>query len=225
MINYVGNNIKLNSPLGLHKSFWIWNKNLLNFNNKKITKHLLKKEKEIINKFPSSSDGNTNLPNSLTSRYSHYNFFTYFKNPIKEIKIIKNFIKENIKNLLDEFKIINRKELHILCWYNVLRKGQQIAYHHHYDSFNATESFISGHFCVNTFNTSTFYQDVLKTYDIGIKNEIGQLTLFPSYLPHWSDIHEGENPRISIAFDVYYSKNYANQDFLKKNVIIPLNLT
>ena len=70
-------NFNLDNPIGLSKSFWLWSPDLLKFDNKKVISYLLKKEKEIINKFPAGADGNTNLPNSLTSRFSSYNFFSY----------------------------------------------------------------------------------------------------------------------------------------------------
>jgi len=217
-------NFNLDNPIGLSKSFWLWNPDLLKFNNKKVISYLLKKEKEIINKFPAGADGYTNLPNSLTSRFSFYNFFTYFENGPKEINIIKNFIKKNIKNLLNKFNINKIDDLHIMCWYNVLRKGEEIGEHTHFGIKGLYKSFISGHFCVNAFNTSTFYKNMFNSYNIKIKNEIGQITLFPSHLLHWTDKHEDDEVRISIAFDLYFLKDHVKKEFLDSNVAIHLNL-
>ena len=223
MLFTVKDNNKLNSPLGLNKEFWLWINNELNINYKIIFDYLLKKEIEIINKFPPKSDGGTNLPNYITSRYSFYNLFS-FKDCPEEIEMLKKFIKINVKNLLLDFKIKNTEDLHILCWFNVLREGEAIGKHSHYNLKNAHESFISGHFCINAFNTHTYYENISNTNGIGIKNEIGQLTLFPSYITHFSDKHVGKDVRISIAFDIYYTKEYPSKGFLHKGIVIPFDI-
>ncbi len=111
-----------------------------------------------------------------------------------------------------------------MCWYNVLRKGESIGEHTHFGIKGFYKSFISGHFCVSTFNTSTYYKNMFNSYNTKIKNEKGQLTLFPSHLSHWSDKHEGEEVRISIAFDLYFLKDHVKKEFLDNNVAINLDL-
>jgi len=209
------------SPLGLNKNIWLWKSNL-NFNLKEVTDYLLSKERYLINNFPPLSDGNINLPNSVTARNPFYNLFTFEDSD--ELNKIKNFIKENIKLLLDKFHLNNLNDLYFICWFNVLRTGECISKHTHYPLARAHESFISGHFCVNTFNTSTFYNDISEQTTLEIKNEIGQLTIFPSYLPHWSNKHENKEPRISIAFDVFPEKKFVWEHYLNIKTALPLNL-
>ena len=62
------------SSLGLEVPYWFWKSNKLNFNKKKCISFLLKKEKEIINKYPATQDGGTGLKDGLTSRYQFFNF-------------------------------------------------------------------------------------------------------------------------------------------------------
>ena len=74
---------KSKSSLGLEIPYWFWTSDVLKFNKKKSLSFLLKKEKEIINKYPSTGDGGTGLANSLTSRYQFYNFLR-LKSPALE---------------------------------------------------------------------------------------------------------------------------------------------
>jgi len=224
MLHLIKNEYPLKSPLGLNKDYWFWKSHLENFNYKLATKFFLKKEKELIKKFPAAYDGDTNLPNSVTARYTFYNLFS-LKNVSKEIETIKKFIKKNVKELLLQSNINDLNDLWIICWFNVLRKGEQIARHSHYSLTKAHESFVSGHFCVNAFNTNTFYKDIGDTNELKVKNEIGQLSLFPSYISHWSDKHEGEEVRITIAFDVYFKKEFIrNKRFLENKIVIPFKI-
>jgi hypothetical protein len=211
------------SPLGLNKDYWFW-KSQLSFNHKKATKFFLKTEKELIKKYPANYDGDTQLPNSVTARYTSYNLFS-LKKPSKELTLIKNFIKSNVKAFLSQLKIIDLSDLWIICWFNVLRKGEHISEHSHYHLGNGHEAFISGHFCVDAFNTTTFYRDIGETHLLKVRNEIGQLSFFPSFLKHYSDKHEGEEPRITIAFDIYFKKKFIkNKKFLKDKIVTPLKL-
>lgn len=209
------------SPLGLNKDIWIWKSNL-NFNFKEITKYLINKEEYLIKKFPAASDGNTNLPNSVTARNPFFNLFSFEDS--NELNKVKKFIKLNVKEMLNKFNLNNLKDLYIICWFNVLRKGESIGKHTHYSLKRSHESFISGHFCINAFNTSTFYNDISEQTILEIKNEIGQLTMFPSYLPHWSNKHNGEEPRISIAFDIFPEKKFAWNHYVDTKTAIQFNL-
>ena len=216
------NDLNLISPLGFNKDYWFWKSKFKNFNHTKVINKFLKLEKDLITKYPAAYDGHTNLPNSVTARHTFYNLFS-LKNTGKEIDLIKNFIKLNIKQFLTRMNILDLSDLWIISWLNVLRKGEKISKHSHYPLGRAEESFISGHFCVNVLNTNTYYLDVGKTNEFPVKNEIGQLSLFPSYLVHWSDIQPSNEPRITIAFDVYFKKIFIrNNDFIKRKIVIPL---
>ena len=42
------------------------------------------------------------------------------------------------------------------------------------------------------------------------KNKVGKITLFPNYIPHFTNTHEGDNERITIAFDLVTQNDTAN---------------
>lgn len=214
---------ELISPLGLDKDYWFWKSQLI-FDHKKAIKFFLKTEKELIKKYPANYDGDTQLPDSVTARYTFYNLFS-LKKPSKELTLIKDFIKSNVKDFLSHLKVTDLSDLWIICWFNVLRKGECISEHSHYRLGNAHESFISGHFCVNASNTITSYRDIGGTHILRVKNEIGQLSFFPSYLKHWSNKHEGDDVRITIAFDIYFKRKFIkNKKFLENKIVIPLKI-
>ena len=168
---------------------------------------ILIKEKEIVEKYPNSSyeysnysDGYTGLgPNSLTSRYSFFNLLEWDYPVIKDLhKNIKIFHDEYLKGTIGEQKDL---PLGIRCWANVMRKGQQIKKHAH---SSHPWSFLSGHFCVAAEVTTTNYFHQYNDNIEFIKNEPGQMTLFPNWVPHNTSKHKGDSERISIAFDIVF---------------------
>jgi hypothetical protein len=186
----------------------------VNFN--LLSKFLLKKEKEILkikNNFKEKiTDGYTGLGNnSITSRYSLYNVFN-FKN--KEIKKIKELILKTHKKFIKYLNIEITKNLWIQCWFNVMRKGESIKAHLHGTN---PDTYLGGHICVEVQDTSTNYiNPVNQINDPEIyysKNEIGKITLFQNCIPHFTDIHNSDKERITIAFDLSIVKK--NNNFIK----------
>ena len=98
-------------------------------------------------------------------------------------------------------------ELYIQCWYNVLRKGQEIKAHIH-DSSNL--SYLGGHINVTTNDTYTAYirsHNQLNEPDTyKIKTDIGKLTFFTSSMPHFTNKNPSDDVRITIAFDLFLNK-------------------
>jgi hypothetical protein len=183
----------------------------VNFN--LLSKFLLKKEKEILkikNNFNKKiTDGYTGLGNnSITSRYSLYNIFN-FKN--KEILKIKKSILKTHTKFLNYLNIEIPKNLWIQCWFNVMRKGESIKAHIH---GTGPDTYLGGHICVQVFNTSTNYiNPVNQINDPEIyysKNETGKITLFQNCIPHFTDKHDFDKERITIAFDLSIVKKSDN---------------
>ena len=171
---------------------------------KKIAKIILRKEKPILKKFPpstkSSVDGYTGLgKNSLTSRYEHFNIFSW---PESEIKKLKPIILDFHSRFLDKVKIKGLSHFDLTGWANVMRKGEGIKAHLH-----STEptAYLSGHICIQCEETATYYinpvNQLNEPYSRKITNEVGQIVLFPTCVPHYTDIHLGNKERITIAFD------------------------
>ena len=200
------------SPYAPQWDFRVGNSMCENIDTNSLSKFLLSKEKEI-KKLPivSDFDGYTGLgSNSTTSRSQQYNILLW-NHP--EIKKLKSNIAKNIILYNDECGN-KTPQLWIQCWYNVLRFGQSIKPHSH----SVTPiCYLSGHFNVQVNDTSTVYMSPINQLNdpevIDIKNIPGKLTLFPSYIFHYTTPHYSFKPRITIAFDI--SPDKLDDNFLR----------
>ena len=70
----------------------------------------------------------------------------------------------------------------------------------------SSDCYLSGHFNVQVNDTSTCYMSPINQLNdpdvIDIKNKDGDMTLFPSYIFHYTTPHYSFKPRITIAFDL-----------------------
>ena len=171
----------------------------------KIANLILSKEKNIIRKFPtvkrSSIDGYTDLgPNSLTSRYGYYNLIDW---PEIEIKILRDRIVKFHQKFLKELNIKILNTVFIKGWANVMRKGEKINPHLHNVG---PDSYLSGHITIQSEGTSTYYINPVNQINEPevkqMKNVAGEITLFPTCLPHYTDTHMALKERITIGFDL-----------------------
>ena len=81
-----------------------------------------------------------------------------------------------------------------------MRDGQNVAEHHH---GAGNDVYLSGNFILDDYQTNTNYRCPFdKDVVMPISNNRGILTLFPSCIPHYSDVYRGNDVRISIAFDI-----------------------
>jgi len=181
---------------------------------KKLEKFLLKKEKQIM-KLPNTiiegrvSDGNTGLgKNSTTARFDQYNILSWNNG---EIKKLKQSIIEMHDKFLEQLNISKPNELFTQCWVNIMRKGEQIKPHIH---SVLPDCYLGGHICVKCEDTSTYYinsiNQISQPETYAVKNEVGKITLFQNYIPHYTDIHNGNEERITIAFDLVLRKKFKN---------------
>jgi len=180
-----------------------------------LSRFLLSKEKEV-KKLPTSlgedetsSDGYTGLGfRSTTAKFQSYNILTW-DHP--EIKKLKSNIAKSVIDFNDECGNKTPNILWIRCWYNVLRFGQKITPHHHSVD---PDCYLSGHFNVQVNDTSTVYMSPINQLNdpevIDIKNKVGDMTLFPSYIFHYTTPHYSFKPRITIAFDLNLYKLHDN---------------
>ena len=176
----------------------------INFNN--LSKCLLKKEKEILKLPPTFkvgkiTDGYTGLgKNSTTMRFNRYNVFNW-KN--KNISLLKKNIINFHNNIINYFKLPPVNELYIQCWVNIMRKGEKIQPHIH---GVRPDTYLGGHICIQCNNTSTNYINPINQINepeiYSSKNEIGKITLFQNNIPHFTDIQNTNNERITLAFDL-----------------------
>jgi len=193
------------SPLGINVPYWQWKSDILSFNEKETCRFLLQTEKELIEKYPPSSHKGVTPSNSLGARYE---FFNFFKFEHETAKVLQKFIRDNIKLFFKEFpEKFDTSNLSIICWYNILRKWDRLGYHVHVPTnhIHIGESFISGNLTIACEKTSTHYYSICRKLHWQTKNVPGSLVLFPSYVPHESEVHLGPHPRIVVAFDLFFN--------------------
>jgi len=178
----------------------------------KIAEIVLEKEVEIIEQFKNvQNDGGTGLSkDSLTSKFSAYNIFDW-KHP--EICFMKDFFVQQYNNFMKSLNLLP-ENCYIQCWANVLRKNEKIEPHWHSSS---SETYLSGHFVVKSFNTQTLYQNPYMPSEwIPFENEKGNLLFFPSWMVHSTTPVTDSDPRITIAFDLIPERFFNFQDNTKK---------
>lgn len=172
---------------------------------KSLAEFVLQKEQEIIDEFPGTDDGQTGLgEGSLTARFKHFNALEWDHPGCRQLlEEIRDFHTQYHNALVSGGE---QPKLKVRCWANVLRKGQKIEKHRHaIHPF----SYVSGHYCVQCDSTSTVYVHEYAD-EVKIKNEPGQLTLFPTYLNHYTTEHTSDTPRITFAFDIVPTEGYGD---------------
>jgi hypothetical protein len=173
--------------------------------NVKIRNWLVENEQQFLD-LPGNSDGDTGLgEESVTSRFGQYNLFNY-ADQLPELQQLLTFFRISYLNFVqaDQTSI---KELDIVCWFNILRKDQDIKEHYHGAGHDV---YLSGNYHVDNYDTKTYYvppYDKNRTYEFD--NTQGGLTIFPTYLTHGTTKFS-EDLRISIAFDLRLANNANN---------------
>jgi len=161
----------------------------------KLAKQILVNEPEILEKHPPQNwnktkyvDGGTGLGyDSLTSRSCHYNMLDWEDSEL---------LRKEIRRGYELFTNLKDKPLYVQVWANVMRKGEKIQPHRHWQRYEEVHM-LSGHICVQVDgSTSTYYAGK------PMLNKKGQMTLFSSIISHWTDTYYGEKERITVAFDI-----------------------
>jgi hypothetical protein len=156
---------------------------------------ILSREKEVIESYPYTYDWNTGLgDDSMTSRADNFNLLK-----IPEAFDLKQIICDEYNKFMNGIHMIPENEIYVQCWSNILRKGQQIKRHRHWPTCYA---YLCGHICVQQENTNTNYIHPYSGEIYSSINESGKFTLFPAWMEHYTDVHQGEQERITIAFDI-----------------------
>lgn len=159
----------------------------------------INKEKELLNKYSYDSDGDTKLgENSITSRFSKYNLLNFL-----EMSFLKDIIKQKYFELIKKLNVELDKPAYIQCWFNIMRKGEQIKKHKHTNNKNSGRV-MCGNICVNVKNSHTYYEPPLLEDVIKIKNKNNQIVFFPSWLEHYTDEVKSDYERITIGFDIIH---------------------
>ena len=204
------------TPFAPTWKYAIYEGTLENINFKTLSKFILKKEKEILNKknTPISNDGYTGLgKNSLTAHYKKFNVLTW-KHP--EIPKIQDAILKAHVTYLNELSIPLGPKLYAQCWANVMRKGEQIKPHLHCAH---SDSYLGGHIVIQAQETKTYFINPVNQLNEPethpSSNAPGKICLFPSYLPHYTDVQLSTKPRITIAFDLVLNQSGKSSNYKK----------
>jgi hypothetical protein len=156
---------------------------------------LLEKEEEIL-RLPYQGDGNTGLDETnITTRYGNYHLFD-FTEECSELNDLLEWLREQWVRFIIE----DNTQPYILaftCWYNIIRKGQEIKPHRH---GAGSIVYLSGNMHLDNYETSTQYEHMGMTATL--PNVKGGLTLFPGYVHHGVLVYNGDTPRVSLAFDI-----------------------
>jgi hypothetical protein len=174
---------------------------------------LINNETNIKNKYPAVHDGGTSLGlDSVTSRFSQYNLF-YFINECPELEDLLNFLRKSWIEFVSKDGT-PYLDLNIVCWFNLMHIDQQVAEHAHGAKPSA---YLSGNMSLDDYHTSTLYRSSFTAHSyLPIKNNKGEITIFPTYVYHKSEKYkDANNPRLTIAFDLHIPEVEVN-DRVKK---------
>lgn len=145
-----------------------------------------------------------------TARFPFYNMFL-----IRDVAMIRIFraIQQSYMTMANQLRF-DRAPVWVQCWQNILRTRETLHVHAH-------NYFMHGHLTVTTPGSNTGY-----VFDDGarveIMNEPGLLTLIGrAGVKHYTTPCDGNEPRISIAFDLCREPHMSN-DLLSKQTFIPL---
>ena len=173
-------------------NFYIYENNVDVRNIKDI---ILSKEQDIIKSNPYESDWNTGLgSNSMTSRSNCYNVLKW-----EEAHFLKEVIRSSHDNFITTLGYEWEDKIYVQCWANVMRKGEKIKQHQHWTS---EYTYLGGHICLDEYDTKTHYVNPYTRQTYPSDNDKGKVTLFPNWLEHYTDTYDGDDYRVSIAFDI-----------------------
>ncbi|MCR9177075.1 MAG: putative 2OG-Fe(II) oxygenase [Alphaproteobacteria bacterium] len=162
---------------------------------------ILAKEDEIKTQFdPVPISG---ITDGLTSRWHAFNVFTW---PEPAMREMADFVTRAYWEYLDHLKI-DRQRDYIQGWANVLRESEKLTPHAH----DLTErSYLSGNLCLSAEHTETKYYppyvygaELKVDQTLDLKNQPGNLVLFPSSVFHETSPNRTGRPRVTIGFDVF----------------------
>ena len=190
-----------------------------------ISDYLLKKQDEIFKLIP-THDGLTGLGlDSTTARHASYNIFKFGDSEINKLKENIIILHNELLKQMGMEDVIPYVNLYIQSWYNVMNKGQKISIHSH---DLGPFCYLGGHITVQCDDTYTGYchPALIPILDEGSdnesfvhisKNKVGKITLFPNHIPHFTDTHNGDKERITIAFDLVSQNNgvIANDNYVR----------
>ena len=139
-----------------------------------------------------------------TNMFTRFNFFK-----LDDTKFLGEFVKREVQLFTGD-----NWDLWGQCWANVMRKGEAFPPHTHCAGISG---YLSGNICVQTNETSTCYLTPYFEEIYESVNKDGNITLFPSWLKHYTVAPSNDIERITMGFDVIPLDGYENIDAEKKS--------
>ena len=191
---------------------------------KTITDFLESKEQYILQKYKYRSDFGTSLQEKhVSTRSGGYSVFE-FREECTELNDLLDFLTTSYWNYMDNVlpkdAYTGKLNPAINCWVNILRDGENIGRHKHSQDHTPWWSFISASMVLRAKNTCTRY--MYKDETLSIDNAIGNLTIFPPHIDHWTDTHRDTQNRVTLGMDFFFDKNHSkgSGDFHDSIVIL-----
>lgn len=160
---------------------------------------------------PARVGGEEDIEDSLTSRYYAFNVLTW---PEPAAQALKRFLKAGYLEMLGLMPLVRRERTYIQCWANTVRRGENIRIHNHGDR----ASYFSGNLSVQvedperSFTHFTMEREAEAACErYSVPNLPGRLTIFPSWVYHYTDPWPHDAVRISIAFDIVNQEIFERQ--------------
>lgn len=173
-----------------------------------IREWLVNNYQRILDTVPLHHDGGTGLgEESVTSRFGRYNLLNY-QSELPELGELLKFFRISYLDYVsqDNGEI---RDLDIVCWFNILKTGEHIKEHIH---GAGNDAYLSGNMHLDNYVTNTYYNNVFdKSVQFIPGNFKGGVTMFPSWVPHYTDEHKEDNFRVSVAFDLRLKNNIDNE--------------
>jgi|TARA_B110000977_G_C11015275_1_gene469195 hypothetical protein len=174
-----------------------------------IREGLLRNEQKFLDGFEWHKDAGTGLgPDSVTTRHGRYNLFDYIDD-MPELEEMQTFLRKMYINFIEEDNASIR-DCEIVCWFNILRDGEQFEEHYH---GSAPDAYLTGHVYLDDYKTESYYKS---PYDMAnalpVPNNKGGAIIFPSYVTHGTTPVEGDEVRVSIAFDIRLPTTLNNKE-------------
>jgi len=158
---------------------------------------LIDKELEIL-KLDGHNDSAGLDDSHISTRWDKYNIFKFTHPTLDKLK-------QHVISLHKDYCFkcgVQPTPIMLHAWYNVVRHGDSITEHSHEQgnyAYLSANIFVGGDWD----DSHTRYVMINRDENVDIVNNAGDATIFPAYLPHYTNVYKGAYPRISIGINLF----------------------
>jgi hypothetical protein len=157
-----------------------------------------------------------------TAHHNRDSLFNYV-DVLPELNDLLRFLRISFVNCIHSTHS-ELRECHVISWWNVVYKGQELTKHLHDAGPNG---YLSGNMHLDNYETTTDYHVPFDRTNINsFPNRKGGLAIFPSYLPHSVGVYNGDTLRVSLGFDFTLAKSNVHDSipFMSKEILDSLGI-